>query len=803
MEGSERAPQPRPARRLEPRMQRLLICCTGILWALQSITDEVAAEHISLLCDATGFCDGSSLAFSTIPSGLTITVQQLDLSNNSIRHIGKTDLQNCVNLKALMLQANRISTIDEDAFLSLRILELLDLSSNHLSSLSPSWFRSLSSLLSLNLLDNPYADFGQSPLFAHLKKLRSLKVGNGQYFSEIQKQDFEGISDLEELEIDGSNLQRYQPLSLESTQNISHLLLDVIKSDIVLKILSDLIPPRLGNISMSSPVTNNHLKRIELRHVEMTDESVITTFKMLSLAVQLLEITVEDCVLFGVGDWYKSDPRNFNYLGSIETVIIRRLQIPEFFLFRDMQPVYSLVGRLKRLTIENSKVFLVPCPLSQSFKLLEYLDLSGNILFDELLKNSACDGAWPSLQTLNLSMNSLRYVDQTGASLSTLKKLINLDISQNKFDSMPESCQWPENLKYLNMSGTRIPRLTDCIPRTLEILDVSNNNLKDFLLNLPWLKELYISKNKLKTLPEGTLYPNLLVMRISKNALNVFTRKEFESFQKLKALEVGGNNFICSCVFLTFLQDQQAIASVLTDWPENYICDSPSHVRGQRVQDTHLPVFECHRALLVSITCCILFLLVVLIVALCHHFHGIWYIKMTWAWLQAKRKPRKTQDREICFDAFVSYSEEDSYWVENLMVQELEHSNPPFRLCLHKRDFVPGKWIIDNIIDSIEKSHKTLFVLSENFVKSEWCKYELDFSHFRLFDENNDSAILILLEPIEKKTIPQRFCKLRKIMNTKTYLKWPSDEAERETFWLNLKSAIKTECFIEDSSLLH
>ncbi|XP_073896756.1 toll-like receptor 2 isoform X2 [Macaca fascicularis] len=137
-------------------------------------------------------------------------------------------------------------------------------------------------------------------------------------------------------------------------------------------------------------------------------------------------------------------------------------------------------------------------------------------------------------------------------------------------------------------------------------------------------------------------------------------------------------------------------------------------------------------------------------------------------------------------------SERDAYWVENLMVQELENFNPPFKLCLHKRDFIPGKWIIDNIIDSIEKSHKTVFVLSENFVKSEWCKYELDFSHFRLFDENNDAAILVLLEPIEKKAIPQRFCKLRKIMNTKTYLEWPMDEARQEGFWVNLRAAIKS-----------
>ncbi|XP_027487945.1 toll-like receptor 2 type-2, partial [Corapipo altera] len=148
--------------------------------------------------------------------------------------------------------------------------------------------------------------------------------------------------------------------------------------------------------------------------------------------------------------------------------------------------------------------------------------------------------------------------------------------------------------------------------------------------------------------------------------------------------------------------------------------------------------------------------------------------------------------KDICYDAFVSYSENDSDWVENIMVRELEQACPPFRLCLHKRDFVPGKWIVDNIIDSIEKSHKTLFVLSEHFVQSEWCKYELDFSHFRLFDENNDAVILVLLEPIQSKTIPKRFCKLRKIMNTKTYLEWPLEEEQQQMFWANLKRALKS-----------
>jgi hypothetical protein len=39
------------------------------------------------------------------------------------------------------------------------------------------------------------------------------------------------------------------------------------------------------------------------------------------------------------------------------------------------------------------------------------------------------------------------------------------------------------------------------------------------------------------------------------------------------------------------------------------------------------------------------------------------------------------------------------------------------KLCIHQRDFVVGKPIIDNIIDCIAASRHTIIVLSNNFVK--------------------------------------------------------------------------------------
>lgn len=93
----------------------------------------------------------------------------------------------------------------------------------------------------------------------------------------------------------------------------------------------------------------------------------------------------------------------------------------------------------------------------------------------------------------------------------------------------------------------------------------------------------------------------------------------------------------------------------------------------------------------------------------------------------------------------------------------------------------------------MERSRRTIFILSENFVQSDWCRYELDFSHFQLFDENaaRDAAILILLEPLSKDDIPKRFCKLRKLMSSTTYLEWPQDEERSGEFWRSLRNALR------------
>ncbi|KAM6361193.1 toll-like receptor 2 type-1 isoform 1-T2 [Alca torda] len=780
---------------------------TWRVWAIYmvlaaNLSEEQALKQPCPSCDATQLCNCSSMGLDFIPSGLTSKITTLNLAHNRIKHIRSQDLQQTVNLRVLLLQSNEISSIDEDSFRSLGKLELLDLSNNSLAHLSPAWFGHLFSLQHLRLQGNSYRDLGESSPFSSLRNLSSLHLGN-RWFSRIRQGNFEGIELLDKLWIEGGNLSQYEPGSLKSIKKINHMIIRIRSIKVFSAIVRDLLHSVIWlevreiklEIENKSLVQNSALpfriRKLTFKDASFTDQYISRVIVLLKEITSLQELEAIDCVLEGNGDWNITEIVNSGQ-SFVETVSVINMMILNFHLFLDLDGIESQVNKLKTLTIASSRVFMVPCKLAKHFSSLLYLDFHDNLLVNNRLDETICKGAWPSLQTLNLSQNSLKSLKQTANSVTRLPELINLDISQNNFGEIPDVCAWPENLKFLNLSSTQIPKLTTCIPPTLEVLDVSANKLKEFGLQLPFLKELYLAKNQLKTLPGAAPIPNLVALSIGRNKLNSFSREEFESFKKMELLDASDNNFICSCEFLSFIHHQAGIAQVLVGWPDKYICDSPLAMRGEQVGAVYLSLMECHRSLVVSLICVLVFLVILVLVALGYKYHVVWYLRMTWAWLQAKRKPKRAPPKDICYDAFVSYSENDSEWVENIMVRELEQACPPFRLCLHKRDFVPGKWIVDNIIDSIEKSHKTLFVLSEHFVRSEWCKYELDFSHFRLFDENNDAAILVLLEPIQSKAIPKRFCKLRKIMNTKTYLEWPLEEEQQERFWENLKGALKS-----------
>lgn len=139
-------------------------------------------------------------------------------------------------------------------------------------------------------------------------------------------------------------------------------------------------------------------------------------------------------------------------------------------------------------------------------------------------------------------------------------------------------------------------------------------------------------------------------------------------------------------------------------------------------------------------------------------------------------------ERDKLFDAFVSYSSKDEAFVAEELAPLLENGDPPYKLCLHYRDFPVGAYIADTIVQAVESSRRTIMVLSENFIKSEWCRFEFKSAHHQVLRDRRKRLIVILLGEVPQKDLDPD---IRLYLKTNTYLQWGD-----KLFWEKLKFAL-------------
>lgn len=139
-------------------------------------------------------------------------------------------------------------------------------------------------------------------------------------------------------------------------------------------------------------------------------------------------------------------------------------------------------------------------------------------------------------------------------------------------------------------------------------------------------------------------------------------------------------------------------------------------------------------------------------------------------------------ERDKLFDAFISYSSKDEAFVVEELAPLLESGDPAYKLCLHYRDFPVGAYIADTIVQAVESSRRTIMVLSENFIKSEWCRFEFKSAHHQVLRDRRKRLIVILLGEVPQKDLDPD---IRLYLKTNTYLQWGD-----KLFWEKLKFAL-------------
>ena len=51
-------------------------------------------------------------------------------------------------------------------------------------------------------------------------------------------------------------------------------------------------------------------------------------------------------------------------------------------------------------------------------------------------------------------------------------------------------------------------------------------------------------------------------------------------------------------------------------------------------------------------------------------------------------------------------------------------------------------------------------------------------------------VILVVKEPMDPSSLPSKYCKLKKMLSTKTYLEWPQQVNQQPFFWAQLKGVL-------------
>ena len=262
--------------------------------------------------------------------------------------------------------------------------------------------------------------------------------------------------------------------------------------------------------------------------------------------------------------------------------------------------------------------------------------------------------------------------------------------------------------------------------------------------------------------------------------------------RNMNSLDLRNNPFQCTCEIKAF---QNWTLSEKQTWlqPGRYVCATPENLKGMSVTAIELDCTSNTRFYLSIILPSVLLFCVVTIILIRYR----WHIKYKLFLLYRNYFPFPDIDEDfemlqLQYHAYVAYNENsavDKAWVMDDLQPNMEQGPDPIKLCIKSRDFIPGRFLLDNIDESIHRSRKIILVLSPNFVASEWCYQEMQMAHMRLLDDNLDVLVLVLLNEIPENKMTLL---LRKILCRKEHLKWPKDRAGQRLFWQRLREELKS-----------
>ncbi|OCT87726.1 hypothetical protein XELAEV_18021424mg [Xenopus laevis] len=740
---------------------------------------------------------------------VSASLQSIDASRNPFSVISFTTniLQNLTTLDISFTQRPILWYVKEPCFL--RGLKKLNIKGN---TIKPSAIMdiiknlSCSSLEELNLgyLNLTDSDNLIQELCLRNPELQILKL-MGNWYTEFKNNTFQNCSFVKVLDLAHNRVHHapgstFQHLTSIRELSLANNSLDALPGDLPLM-------TSLQKLNLSY----NHLNEVTLNKSN-------STLKELDLSGNKMTFFTASAQ----GNWSLQDLNlRENYLLDIthsfasSLSMLQRLTLSKNKLSSLSIHTFEYLTLLKHLNLADNQIEVIDPGAFYGLDNLYTLIMGSNKITRNTLHNMTFQGLG-SLHELQLFGNYLYYDSSKFLDtvpffpLKSLKMITLNSQGHNGMQNLPinffEGLVALEKIHAGHLALSSIDSRTFSYTPWLKELDISENPFKSldpFLLkNAQYLTELHISQTHLESL-DFLIHSNmthLMLLRAEGNQLNSFTAQQHAALPSLRFLDLRNNPLTCNCDNQWFI-----------DWVYNdtktqvlhfyeYTCAYPPAAKNTKLSAFKISSCRLDDTFILFLTST-LFISTFLISATVWNFwrwHVIYAYYITLAYLYNRKWQGKK--RKCKYDAFISYNCHDEKWVFGQLVPNLE-GRYNWRLCLHHRDFEPGKAIVDNIVDGIYSSRKTICVISRHYLESEWCSKEIQLASFRLFEEHTDVLILLFLEQIPDHQLSP-YHQIRKVIKKKTYLIWPRERNATCVFWYRVSQALQTEEREEDLNCL-
>ncbi|KAK2142883.1 hypothetical protein LSH36_901g01004 [Paralvinella palmiformis] len=498
---------------------------------------------------------------------------------------------------------------------------------------------------------------------------------------------------------------------------------------------------------------------------------------------------------------YPVNVRAFTNLTLLQTLRLGNNELMDFPNFVDKETNKTLLPSLTALYLDYNRIRSLPGE-PVGLERLEFLNLRGNQMIN--ITSAGMVKVLPSVKTLFLNTNTRFRLDQSSFNPNLirlelrdchgeyswetrnifrgLKNMVGLSVSNSHFNGKNKT------LGYIFKGMTKLSYLTvdDC-----GIKEIPDESFRD----LVYLKLLSLNHNKISSL-SPVLFKDLRSLEklyLNYNRLTLIRDGSISSLLgTLQIVDLSYNPYACDCNLLWFLKfyGKTEIVIANKNYKGAYMCLSPRELFKVELSSVNMTDADCrHLSLGTKLGISLSSVLVVTACFTLLVYRFRWYMSYAYFLLRAKRREARERNDgiEYAYDAFVVYNRNDVIWVKDKLLPVLEDT-ARLKLCVHDRDWLCGRDVMDNIVQSIESSRKVLLVVSNAFAISQWCHLEMTLAQHRLQAEDRNALVLVLLERIERKNITPR---LLLQMRRQTYLEWTEDPTGQRLFWKKLRRAVQ------------